>query len=148
MSAMEIKLTGKRGGISVVDDDQADLLRHKWNHLHNGYAARYESGKMIYLHREIMGFPQGEVDHIDGDKLNNRRSNLRACNRRTNATNSGKRYPRGKYGRNVTKMKNRKKPYHVQCWDHGRPVSGGYFRTLREARQRASELRKELGYVE
>jgi hypothetical protein len=146
----KIKLTGKRGGSALVaDEDYGWLSQYKWNHLAIGYAARYADRRMIYMHREIMGFPESEVDHINGNRLDNRCSNLRPATRRFNATNSGKRYPRGKYGRNVTKMtKCRKRPYHVQCWDHCKTVSGGYYATVKEAQIAAAELRKELGYAD
>jgi len=151
----EIKLTGKRGGVALVDDEDYERLsQFKWNHLHVGYAGRSvmvdKKKSMVYMHIFIMGdtgFP--EVDHKDGNKLNNQRSNLRPCTRSTNATNSGKRYPRGGYGRNVAKMKRGgERPFHVMCWKDGKPVSGGYYATVEEAQAKAAELRKELGYVD
>jgi len=135
----------------LVDDDDFLLLKdYKWNHMARGYAARYvgSPSKAILAHREICKFPNKEVDHINGNKLDNRKNNLRICNRRTNATNSGKRYPRGKYGRNVAKMNGtRTKPYLVQCWYYGRPVFGGYFATIEEAQKVAARLRRKLDYV-
>ena len=55
-----------------------------------------EKKRTIYLHRVIMGVPQGlQVDHVDGDGLNNCRSNLRLatesqnqCNRRLQQNNA------------------------------------------------------------
>jgi hypothetical protein len=54
------------------------------------YAVRsdYSTGKLlaIRMHRVIMGDPEGlEIDHRDGDGLNNRRDNLREA---TNAQNN------------------------------------------------------------
>ena len=55
---------------------------------HTTYALVWDASKkkMVMLHRWIMGTADGEeVDHIDRDGLNNRRSNLRACTRAKNA---------------------------------------------------------------
>lgn len=75
--------------------DAADyewLSRHKWSLLGNGYAARRERGKTIYMHREILQPPDGAiVDHCDGNRSNNCRRNLRACTRQENLRNQAKR---------------------------------------------------------
>lgn len=59
-----------------------------------GYAARSsrEGGKqhIIFLHQEIMGKKIGlDVDHINGDPLDNRRCNLRHVTRKQNLWNQG-----------------------------------------------------------
>lgn len=78
----EIKLS--RGMIAVVDDDdweRANKLR--WYSAPSGntfYAARRPDSGIVYLHRFIMAAPDGtQVDHIDRDGLNCKRSNLRIC---------------------------------------------------------------------
>jgi hypothetical protein len=74
----------------VDEEDILALSQHSWGAVNCSqrahkkmYAYRWsrsETGKRIklYLHRELMGNPQGlVVDHINGDSLDNRRSNLR-----------------------------------------------------------------------
>lgn len=53
---------------------------------HTYYAYRKRERKNVYLHREILGNPEGrEVDHVDGDGLNNQRENLRVVTHAGNA---------------------------------------------------------------
>lgn len=73
-----------KGAVAIVDDrDYPAVSRHKWYLCSAGYAARQSprvNGKQrqILMHREIFGTPPGmETDHRDGNKLNNRRRNLR-----------------------------------------------------------------------
>jgi hypothetical protein len=76
-----------------VDDSIYDyLMKWKW-HYNCGYAERkeYRNGKQyhIQMHRVILPI-KGLVDHINGDTLDNRKSNLRISNHSTNAMNMRK----------------------------------------------------------
>lgn len=82
-----------KGGIETTVDD-ADynyLNQFKW-YLANGYPASKETieGKRrtIIMSRVIMGAKKGEqIDHIDRNKLNNQRANLRFCTQSQNMMN-------------------------------------------------------------
>lgn len=84
------------GHSTVIDKIDVGLAGFEWKELctqGTRYARRYISigrGKCraLLLHREILAPPKGmEVDHIDGDGLNNRRSNLRICTHQQNLMN-------------------------------------------------------------
>lgn len=68
-----------QGKFALVDDDLFDYLNQwKWNY-HSGYATR--DLRTIRMHRVIMNAQKGQViDHINRDRLDNRRSNLRFVN--------------------------------------------------------------------
>ena len=86
-----------RGTFAVVDTNNLRMLNlHRWHIIitkeRKRYATREEKGKTIYMHREIMNAPDGmEVDHINGNGLDNRRGNLRLCTKAQNQMNSAKR---------------------------------------------------------
>lgn len=93
-----------KGYIARVDDEDYDVLTaHKWTAVVTGknikrvYAYRRINwdntkrkwGGSIYMHRQITDAVKGlDVDHIDGDTLNNQRSNLRTATRSQNLANN------------------------------------------------------------
>jgi hypothetical protein len=73
--------------------DRANFGRHAWRLGSNGYAVRSETTggtkRTIYLHREVAGTPPGVLtDHVNGNRLDNRRANLRVATRGENNANS------------------------------------------------------------
>lgn len=84
-----------RGKFAIVDDEDYEWLMHwKWSCTAHNYAVRAEGPKckrkFIYMHREILKTQKGIIDHVNNDKLDNRKINLRNCNKSENATNSPK----------------------------------------------------------
>jgi hypothetical protein len=90
-----------KGKAAIVDDaDYEWLVKFKW------FASSAPSGrfyamrnvpsdvrrqKKLRMHRAITGCDNGlDVDHINGDSLDNRRGNLRICTRSQNQCNRGK----------------------------------------------------------
>jgi len=96
--AVEIPLT--RGYVAVVDDEDVAIIgRYAWSVAIASPTLCYAASavgtrktiRRLSMHRLIMGAGVGDlVDHVDGDGLNNRRSNLRLVTRRQHASNSRK----------------------------------------------------------
>ena len=76
--------------IEVIIDgsDYERVSHHKWWIHTLGYIYTRVNKKYLYLHRFILDTPKGMVtDHINGDKLDNRKVNLRICSTRENVIN-------------------------------------------------------------
>lgn len=95
--AVEIPLTQNQ--VALVDFCDADCLDARWYahaHRQTFYALRsFPTNKVTRMHRLIMARKLGRellltefVDHIDGNGLNNRRSNLRLVTNAQNQQNS------------------------------------------------------------
>ena len=134
-----IELT--KGYVALVDDADFEWLsQRKWcaSYERNGnaYALRgYRSGdrkRTIKMHREIMGAKPGQqVDHKNGDTLDNRRANLRICTQSQNNMNRHTRTGTSRY-KGVCWSKAKRK------WQAGIQVDGktkflGYFHNEIEA---------------
>lgn len=103
----------------VDADDYKELHRLAWHLTSGGYAQHSERLKreddfavvrMTSMHRSILGLAsENEVDHINGDRLDNRKANLRVCTRTQNQWNS-----KGRGGRSGFKGVHWFEP--AKCW--------------------------------
>ena len=96
-----IQLT--QGRFALVDNEDYDeIASYKWcahqrQNSKNCYAVRtvrlsFGRYKTVYMHRAILSpGPRLEVDHANGNGLDNRRSNIRACTHSENIRNRAKR---------------------------------------------------------
>lgn len=82
-----------KGKVAIVDDeDYKSLSIYKWSYNSKGYAWRSIKGEnkrtYILMHRFIMGAKADElIDHKNGNRLDNRKCNLRICTRSQNNCN-------------------------------------------------------------
>lgn len=143
----EISLS--QGKVAIVDEgDFEKLARWKWSIDGSGYPQRSTAigGKRrpIRMHREILGLVGREMaDHIDGNRLNNRRCNLRRCVPSQNLSNRGKiRTNRSGYiGVSWCKEEGR---YYSCISVKGKTVSLGRYVVLEDAARAYDKAAKEL----
>src|SRR5688572_3353227 len=78
------------GGTTLIDaSDYATVCGYEW-YMRKGYITAKRDNQHVFMHRLIMGLPQGRtpsVDHINGLRFDNRRCNLRACTHAENLRN-------------------------------------------------------------
>lgn len=120
-----------RGKFALIDEDDAQrVLAFKW-HYNGGYAMRARRAsepplpRSISMHRWVLEAPMGEmVDHINGDPLDNRKSNLRYTNPTLNQANANR--VTGEKYRGVYWSKQSRK-WHAALKAYGRQVHLGFF---------------------
>lgn len=119
-------------GLIIVDNKLLKKLNSfKWYVNNVGYAMN-DSYPRKSMHRLVMGFPKGNVDHINGNKLDNRLSNLRICNQSQNMANSPKRITNksGYKGFSWNKKYSKWEAYMTKNYKH---IFLGYFDDKKEA---------------
>jgi hypothetical protein len=97
----------------------------------------FKAHRLVWLH--VYGEPVPEIDHIDGDRSNNRIENLRSATRSQNRANSVVSKNNGVGVKGVSPHKNR---YHARIMHQGRAIHLGSFKTIDEAaaaRRKAAE---------
>lgn len=98
MRLIDISTPKHPNTFTMVDDEDFDWVNQwKWHGkagqwgIYAGRHAGIRGGKResMHMHRFIFGPTKGSalVDHIDGNPLNNQKSNLRACSHKGNAQN-------------------------------------------------------------
>lgn len=136
----KVPLVGKmgKGKYAIVDDeDYEKVSRYRW-HYGNGYAI---SDFGVRMHRFIMSPPQDlVVDHINHDRLDNRRSNLKICTQFENSQN--RTHARATYG-NIYSNKKVTKWCACNMID-GKRVRSRSYDTYEEAEEALISMRKGI----
>lgn len=136
----------------ILDDDfKKKWADRKMQITPKGYATLWYNGKNTFVHHLIMGKPPKglETDHINGNPLDNRRSNLRFVDRATNCRNRTSYGTTGVKGVYHDKTSKRAKPYKVDVQDaYGKRKSLGYYATIEEAQKVADSFYNERALVE
>ena len=126
-------------GYVLVDEDDHDYLRNQKWFCAQGYAVTGKTGangqRLEAMHRLIMGLDPGDervVDHINGDKLDNRQRNLRVVSRQQNCQNRGLESRGSSRYRGVTYFK-RSGKWRAQARANGKLHHLGYYEDENEA---------------
>lgn len=129
------QITLGNGGVAIVSDCDSQLLIDwpwGWYRSVRGYA-QSSGGALVpvRLHRLVLGFPKSAIDHINGDKLDNRRTNLRLCTNSQNQWNRPAKPHSSQFkGVTVQRLTGR---FEAQIWCHGRRIYLGTFASEEEA---------------
>lgn len=130
-----LKLRSKEGTYFLIDYDQKEkVLQYKWRLNPYGYVCT----NRVFLARFIMNAPKElQVDHINGDKLDNRKQNLRLCTMEQNQFNRPKR--KSKSGFRGVYWVERKKKWRAAIKYRGKTIHLGYFHDKKKAAIRYNE---------
>ena len=127
-----IKIKSK--DVLIDKEDYEKVKKYKFNIDNNGYVVNWKVGK---LHRFILGDNRENmvIDHINGNKLDNRKCNLRFATIRQNMWNSKcKGYCYEK----------RAKKWKVYLTYKGKVFHFGYFKSEEEAINKRKEVEREF----
>ena len=132
----EIPLT--QGMVALVDDEEYDrLVTYTWwaskKATGRWYAMAKIDNKMVYMHRLIVNtLPGFDTDHINGNRLDNRRANLRTCSRSQNNANRHLEVAHTSEFRGVSWCESIKR-WVAQTKHNGKHISIGVFESETEA---------------
>lgn len=148
---MEILSTN--GKPILIDSEDLELVsQYAWTVTKDGYAKKYleklvdgkRLRKVVYMHRLIMDAKENEIiDHINQNKADNRRSNLRMASKSLNALNSHKVRSSTGY-RGVIHNRQKGKPFKASIIVNSKSIHLGMFDTAEEAGLAYLTKQKEL----
>jgi len=145
MRQLDISTKRNPNRFTLVSDEDFDFLSQwKWRIYGNGYVGSTLSGTgFAFMHRVINNTPEGfDTDHINRDRLDNRRENLRTVNKMLNGRNRGENKNNTSGYKGVSWDKYTKK-WAVYIWLKWKKIHLGHFDDIEEAykmRKKGEEL--------
>lgn len=151
-------ITLTKGAVALVDDEDYERVSAvKWYLGKRGYpvtplylgrdhARKRPKTRHVTMHRFVLNCRGGDgtrVDHINGDKCDNRKSNLRFCSQNENTCNRGPQR-NSRSGVKGVFWVNHAKLYRATITRHGQKYELGYHKTLEEAAQAYNEAARKL----
>lgn len=117
-------------GRAIIDLDDVEKIKdYKWS-INHGYVNTFPN---IRLHRLITNCSEDKVvDHINHNKLDNRKSNLRICSQHQNMMNKIKQN-NNKSGYTGVYWSNEKSRWYAQITVNKNTINLGYFNTKEDA---------------
>lgn len=139
----QIELTN--GGFALVDDTDFEWLsqycwRRNW-----GYAQGSVDGRRVHMHQLLVDCVLGlEVDHINRNRLDNRRANLRAVTHSQNLRNRAKNHFATSKFRGVCYCKWARKHWRADIRVNGKSIFLGVFETEEAAARCYDEAERKF----
>lgn len=125
-----------QGKFALVDEGDFEYLSQlKWWIAKGGYAISWDRvrKKTVLMHRLLLDCPKNlYVDHINGDKLDNRRSNIRVATKADNNRNVGRR-SNNKSGYKGVYLDRQRGLFVADIRFRGKTLHLGRYRTILEA---------------
>lgn len=145
---IELKIIGyKRNGSVLFDKEDLPIVKqYEWHINSNGYAVnrntwRKNNHNTIRLHRLIMNYDgEHDIDHINGNKLDNRKANLRICTRAENLWNTIRQRHK------MHNISHTRGLYRVEVMRNGVRYRSPFFHTLKAAIEHRIVVMKNLPY--
>lgn len=130
--------------VLIDDEDEAMFNQYTWWLARNGKTPALKTeikGKNLYFHRMILGIidPDLLIDHINQNRLDNRKCNLRFADKSTNGMNRGTNKNNKSGYKGVSKYK-RKKQWSAELMVKGVRYRIHKFKTPEEAALKYNEL--------
>ena len=128
-----IGYTGNGVAFLFNSTDYEKVASRKWYLSKRGYITTKIARRNVPLHKILIPVDSGyDIDHISGDRLDNRRSNLRVCTHQQNCFNQKKRTTNTSGYVGVCRKKGTAK-YEAYIHHHARKIYLGLFDSPEEA---------------
>ena len=139
--------TNSEKGRAIIDLDDVERCKdYKWHLTEQGYVATTSNKKTLRLHRFIMITPDDmHTDHLNRNKLDNRKENLLICTQSENNKNKGV-YSKNTLGKRGVSYRDGR--YYVQIRFEYKNYHLGIFKELNDAiKARENAELKFYGYI-